>query len=231
MTTASERPPRTTRPRVLIVDDHALLAESLATWLAEGGYEVATLDTFRRDAIINTGLEWNCDIVLLDLLVGNDGGITTPLIEPLREYGIDVVVLTGADDPKLLRESLDAGATAVMRKSCRMEEIFDVLDLVVEEDIDALSRAREQLRAELSTQLAENDAPLAPFERLTRREQDVLAALVDGLSPDEIAADSSVSIATVRSHIHSVLEKLSVHSQVAAVSLAVRTGWAARHRI
>jgi DNA-binding NarL/FixJ family response regulator len=117
-----------------------------------------------------------------------------------------------------------------MRKTCRIEEIFDVLDLVVEHDVDALLRARKELRAELSAQLAENNAPLEPFARLTPREQYVLAALVDGLAPDEIATNSSVSIATVRSHIHSILEKLSVHSQVAAVSLAVRSGWAERRR-
>ncbi len=231
MTTPAPQQEPKPRARVLIVEDHALLAESLATWLDEGGYEVATLAASSHDVIIAAGLEWNCDIVLLDLFVGGDSNSKTPVIELLRDNGVDVVVLTGADDPHVLQASLDAGATAVMRKTCRLHEILDVLDLVVEADVDALSRARATLRAELSAQLAADNAALEPFARLTPREQHVLAALVNGAAPDEIAARSSVSIATVRSHIHSILEKLSVHSQVAAVSLAVRAGWAERHRL
>ncbi len=227
MTTRPGR--RETSPtRVLIVEDHVLLAESIAARLAEDGYDIAMPATFSSDAIISSAREHDCDVVLLDLLLDGRDGATTPLIGPLREQGIDVVVLTGADDPHLLRQSIEAGATALLRKSCRFEDILEVLDLVVAEDVDALARAREDLRAELSLQTA-HDAPLlALFARLTRREEDVLAALVAGQSPDDIASNSSISIATVRSHIHSILEKLHVHSQVAAVSLAVRSGWTVR---
>jgi len=68
-------------------------------------------------------------------------------------------------------------------------------------------------------------ARLAPFERLTTRERIVLGALMDGASAEEIAKSSFVSLATVRSQIRSILEKLSVHSQVAAVALAHRLRW------
>lgn len=63
------------------------------------------------------------------------------------------------------------------------------------------------------------------FDQLTRREQDVLAALMDGDAPAEIAKAQHVSLTTVRSHIRSLLFKLDVHSQVAAIGLARRAGW------
>jgi len=69
---------------------------------------------------------------------------------------------------------------------------------------------------------------MAPFEQLTGRERVVLGALMDGASAGEIAKASFVSMATVRSQIRSILEKLGVHSQVAAVALAHRSRWEAR---
>jgi DNA-binding NarL/FixJ family response regulator len=66
---------------------------------------------------------------------------------------------------------------------------------------------------------------LSPFERLTARERKVLAALVEGLSAEEIAESHFVSLTTVRSQIRAVLQKLGVRSQLAAVAYANRVGW------
>jgi DNA-binding NarL/FixJ family response regulator len=63
------------------------------------------------------------------------------------------------------------------------------------------------------------------FDRLTTRERDVLSALVDGLSAEEIADTQFVALTTVRSQIAAVLRKLGVHSQLAAVACANRAGW------
>jgi DNA-binding NarL/FixJ family response regulator len=65
----------------------------------------------------------------------------------------------------------------------------------------------------------------SPFDRLSRREQCVLAALVDGMSAEEIADAHYVSLATVRSQIRGILQKLGVRSQLAAVVHANRVGW------
>jgi DNA-binding NarL/FixJ family response regulator len=69
------------------------------------------------------------------------------------------------------------------------------------------------------------DSPLEPFAVLTEREQFVLAELIEGHCAEEIASDAVVSISTVRSHIKSILQKLGVSSQLAAVALARRAGW------
>jgi two-component system, NarL family, nitrate/nitrite response regulator NarL len=63
------------------------------------------------------------------------------------------------------------------------------------------------------------------FERLSRREQEVLLALMRGSTARDICKQSYVSLPTVRSQIHSILSKLGVSSQVAAVALAYRSGW------
>jgi DNA-binding CsgD family transcriptional regulator len=63
---------------------------------------------------------------------------------------------------------------------------------------------------------------------LTRREKEILEWVAAGLPNKEIAGELQISLATVRNHIHSILEKLEVHSKLEAVSLAFRKGWVAQ---
>jgi DNA-binding CsgD family transcriptional regulator len=70
---------------------------------------------------------------------------------------------------------------------------------------------------------APGEVPAAP--PLTAREREVLGWVASGLQNKEIAQKLSLSLATVRNHIHNVLEKLGVHSKLEAVSLAFRNGW------
>ena len=64
---------------------------------------------------------------------------------------------------------------------------------------------------------------------LTAREREVLRAVAAGLQNKEIAQTLDLSLATVRNHIHNILEKLGVHSKLEAVSLAFRNGWVSRN--
>ena len=66
---------------------------------------------------------------------------------------------------------------------------------------------------------------MAPFADLTPREASVLGGMLDGLSAEQIAERDFVSLATVRTQIQSVLRKLGVTSQLAAVAAARRAGW------
>ena len=90
--------------------------------------------------------------------------------------------------------------------------------------------ARETMIDELRIERAGLRKALTPFEQLTMREREVLAALVDGLSAEEIAETQYVALTTVRSQIRSVLQKLGVRSQLAAVAHANRVGWKPERR-
>jgi len=88
---------------------------------------------------------------------------------------------------------------------------------------------REMLMSELRAHRAQEGERLAPFSRLTVRECEVLQDLIEGKNADRIATESFVSVATVRSHIKSLLAKLGVNSQLAAVAAAQRAGWISPH--
>src|SRR5438105_3899887 len=104
-----------TTPRVLIVDDHALLAESLAVALRLRGFEdvdVATQDALDAEAVLEQVRRFGPEVVLIDLFLGE--GITAlPVIPPLVADGRTVLVLTASHDRLMLARCLDAGAAGV----------------------------------------------------------------------------------------------------------------------
>ena len=64
-----------------------------------------------------------------------------------------------------------------------------------------------------------------PFRELSAREREIFALVYEGLSADQIAEDACVSVSTVRTHVRSILSKLNVHSQLAAVAMARSNHW------
>ncbi|MDH4148649.1 MAG: LuxR C-terminal-related transcriptional regulator, partial [Acidimicrobiia bacterium] len=85
--------------------------------------------------------------------------------------------------------------------------------------------AEQDLLGELQSHRRDRAAQLARFNTLSTRESEVLAELMTGKSAADIAQDSYVSIATIRSQIKAILRKLEVNSQLAAVALAYQIGW------
>ena len=211
--------------RVLIVEDHAVLADGLASAFEDEGLCVSVVCGPSPEAIVAAAVEARADVVVLDLMLGGAIGLSLPLIAPLRAAGVEVLVLTGVTDTALLGETIEAGACGVVSKTSSFEVVLErVLQAARHERGMALAE-RERLLSELRARREDERARLADFENLTPREQAVLAELMEGSSADEIAETSFVSTATVRSQIRGVLAKLSVHSQVAAIARAHRAGW------
>jgi DNA-binding NarL/FixJ family response regulator len=67
-------------------------------------------------------------------------------------------------------------------------------------------------------------------EGLTAREREILECVAAGLQNKEVAAQLGISLATVRNHVHNILEKLGLHSKLEAVSVAFRRGWVTRRQ-
>lgn len=211
---------------MLIVEDHPILSQSLATALRlEGIGEVeVNSDDLTADGVIAAVDRFRPTVVLLDLHLGDDR-LGIPLIQPLRERGVTVLMLTASTDRVMLAQCLEAGAEGLFNKA----QPFDALVALVRDAALGNTVLQPAARAELLAELREarhaSKEALALFASLTIREAQVLGALVEGKSADEIAQAEVVSVATVRSHIQSVLRKLGVNSQLAAVALAHRAGW------
>jgi two-component system, NarL family, nitrate/nitrite response regulator NarL len=212
---------------VLIVEDHELLAQSLVLALRAEGFDVRESHARSPEPILAEAQDARPDIVLLDLDIGGELGTTVSLIEPLREQGATVLMLTGVDNRVRLAECIEAGALGIVGKSQPFDELVAAIRDAVEGKPPMSDAERQDLLAELRRHRDAERQRTELFDRLTPREQDVLAGLMDGKTAEEIARQSYVSLATVRSQIRAILMKLGVRSQLAAVAAARRAGWSA----
>lgn len=214
-------------PRLLIVEDHALLAESLALALRLRGFgdvEIADPEDLDAPAVLGLVKNFKPEVVLLDLYLGR-AGLAIPLIEPMTDLGVCVLILTASDDRLMLARCLEAGAGGVFDKAQPFDNLLTwVTDAALGHNT-IRPAVRDELLAELADFRRDEESLRSSFSRLSDREAAVLAAIVNGESADHIAAAHFIAVSTVRSHIRAVLEKLGVNSQLAAVALARRAGW------
>ncbi len=217
--------------RVALVEDHALLAEALLVSLSPEGFEVTSVRLPPRpegpDALLGSILALNPQVVLLDLDLGSAGDGGT-LIQPLTRAGCRVVVLTAWAEPARWGACVAAGALTVLNKSTPLQVIVEVIQRVAQ-GLPVMSRdRREQLIAMWREARTDDDDRRSRLDRLTPREAHVLGELLQGKRVREVAHAAFVSEATVRTHVKSILAKLGVSSQLAAVALARDAGWGAR---
>jgi two-component system, NarL family, nitrate/nitrite response regulator NarL len=210
--------------RIVIVEDHGLIAHTVATALRARGAQVTVLDPALVDDLVGTVAGSEPDLLLLDLDLG-PAGESVDLIPPLIEHGVRVVMVTGVDDPVRQARCVQAGALGVLSKSGAFDDLVKAIERVVEGDSLLDRHGREELLALLRAHDRDRGAQLAPFEELTRREAEVLGQLIRGHAVDAIARDAVVSVATVRSQIRAILRKLDAPSQLVAVARAREVGW------
>lgn len=209
--------------RVLVVEDHAIIRQALALALQQQGMTVELAPDLSVEAVIEAATAMRPDIVLLDFYLGDCDSL--PMIAPLVALGACVIVLTGTVDPRVLGECLEQGASGIVPKSESLDRLATAIGDAVNGSSVMRPAEREALLDAARRGRAEEAERHAPFARLSGKERLVLAHLMDGEVAEEIARLEYVSLATVRSQIRSILQKLDVNSQLAAVTLAQRLGW------
>lgn len=209
---------------VLIVEDHALLAQTLVIALHAEGCRARVADLIDPSTLLQQVRAHRPAVVLLDLDLG-DLGDGVDLVQPLTELGARVLVVSGSTDRLRLAETVERGAVGFLSKTVPFEQLLStVLDVVAQRPVLSTAQ-RYELMAQLQCARAARSKNLAPFKALTPRERAVLAALAKGQRAETIAAAAFLSEATVRSQIRCVLAKLGVSSQLEAVALAWTVGW------
>ena len=118
-------------------------------------------------------------------------------------------------------------AVTVLQLPGRTPNLFSLVHLIQSlDESTAIVKTASRLNAyRLEGPLPSLEAAASPLPPLTTREKEILRWVASGLQNKEIAEKLEISLATVRNHIHHVLEKLGVHSKLEAVSLAFRSGW------
>lgn len=212
------------RARVLVVEDHPLLIDGLRWCLDAEGYEVVVAPLDNPEAVVDAGRRLRPDVVLLDVELGETIGDGADLVAPLTKLGATVIVVSGTTQTARIGLLVERGAAGFVPKSRSMECLVAAVANAVDRRPLMSDAERSRLRAALQATRRRNGA----LERLSPREAAILADLADGKTAPEVAKGAYVSEGTVRTQIRSILTKLDVKSQLAAVVLAHKAGWRPR---
>lgn len=208
------------KPTVLLVDDHAVVREGLASLLSIGNRFDRILQASEGSLAVAMAAQSPVDIIVIDLCMPGMSG--TEAIARLREFTPcpRIVVLTSSEDESLALSALKAGAQSYLVKSMSGDEILAALDRIMHgEEVIHPSVSHSILRMTLRNKEMQN-----PFELLTPRELHVLTELANGASNARIALALNITERTVKSHIGNVLSKLHLGDRTEAVAFAWRHG-------
>ena len=199
--------------RIIIADDHPLFRAALRQTLSAG--DAVTVDETGDLTALNAALEADrdCDLVLLDLNMPGAHGFSGLLLLRAQYPEIPVMIISAVEDPKVIRRTFELGASGYLPKSVGPAEIRNAIDTVLAGEISVPK----------GVSLVDDDEQSVFVRRLstlTPQQIRVLMMLSDGLMNKQIAYELSISEATVKAHVSSILQKLDVDSRTQAVIAA-----------
>lgn len=208
--------------RVLLVDDQEMVTESFTRALeAERDIDVVGVAVTVSEAVA-AATELRPAVVVMDDRLPDGTGVAaaTRIIERVPEAKL--LLLIGGGEPVALPDGLGPGRVGVLEKATAFGSLPTAIRALARGDV--VSSSGERLP--IVTGAGRRDPP----PKLTPREREVLALMVEGLSNLAIAERLTLSIHTVRTHVQAILRKLDAHSKLEAVVAAARQGYVSSSR-
>lgn len=199
---------------VVVVDDHELVREGLASLLAQSDEIRVTGQAASVDRAVELVEAQSPDVVLLDMQLGSEQGLD--VVRRLRAQGcpVPVLVLSAHDSARHLREALTAGADGYLLKSSSAQALVD--------GIRAAAAGQTVIGEEFVARLLEGVAEQLP--EVTGRELEILELVAQGNGNREIAERLGISSRTAQKHLEHLFRKLEAGDRTELVALAFRAG-------
>ncbi len=205
------------RPRIILVDDHALFRRGLKGLLEQVGGCSVVAEAASGEEFLSLLSQQPCDVVFMDIsMPGIDGAETTRQALAVNP-GLRIVTLSMFGDEHYYTRMVEAGACGFLLKDSSIDEVLEAIRCVVEGG----SYFSEAILSNLSSQL--RGGLCAPSEEpLSVRELEILLAVCQGLSNQEIADLLFISKRTVDKHRANILEKTGCKNTASLVVYALK---------
>jgi len=203
-------------PRVLVADDHTIVAQGLELLLKESFDFVGTVTDGR--ALLEAAARLKPDVIVADISMPVLNGLDA--IRQLRSDGntAKIVILTMHADPHLATESFRAGASAFVLKQSAGDELVKAINeilqgrayltpLIAKDMISVLMEGKGEARSEI---------------KLTQRQREVLQLIAEGRTMKEVATILNISARTAESHKYDMMQVLSVKTTAELIQHAIR---------
>jgi two-component system nitrate/nitrite response regulator NarL len=207
--------------RILIVDDHAILRAGLRMLIDQNpAMKVIGVAGNGREALALAASE-QPDLIILDILLGDEDGLT--LLPELRDAATNarVLVLTGLRSSESQRRAILAGAMGVVLKEHAAEVLIKAINKVHQGEV-WLDRSLMGSVLDQMTQAQEIDPEKSKIASLTDREREVITLIAEGLKNKQIGQRLFISETTVTHHLSSIFSKLGVSDRLELIIYAFR---------
>jgi two-component system, NarL family, nitrate/nitrite response regulator NarL len=206
---------------LLLVDDHALFREGLKALLANISPDVQVFETATLPGAIEECGRQTFRMVLLDLSLSHSEGLDT--LEGFRSAvpAVPVIVLSGDEDPHLIRTALESGAVGYIPKSHTADLMVAALRFVLAGGVYLPPGVLEVDRTPGGAAVPGRGR----FELLSTRQQQVARLLLQGQSNKSIARLLDLSEGTVKAHVSAIYQIIGARNRVDAVTLAAKSGF------
>jgi DNA-binding NarL/FixJ family response regulator len=206
--------------RIVLADDHLVLRQALKALLERKGLEVVA-DEADGQAAVEAVLRTTPDVAVLDVAMPVLNGV-----EAAREIAriapqCPVILLSGLDDARFIREALKVGVRGFVQKSQGADDLIHAIEEVRDGRLYVSPGASQAIVDACATPAASDGSHLTP------RERQVLQLVGEGKSTKQIAEVLHISVKTAEFHRGRLMKKLNVHDTANLVRFAIREGWIA----
>lgn len=224
--------PREKSIRVLVADDQALFRQMLIHQLTQQK-DIEVIGEAESGAeTIEKAERLDPDILLCDIQLGDMDGLE--VTESVKQQGshVKIVLLTGFHNEEYIYRGFQVGASGYLSKDTSVEGVLDAVRRAYEGDALLEPVATTRILREFErrgrrdpgpSHLRRNEPQQEPV-RLTKRENEILVQIADGLSNQEIADRLFISEYTVKTHVSNLFRKIGVNDRVQAILYALKIG-------
>jgi DNA-binding NarL/FixJ family response regulator len=202
------------RPKVLLADDHALIAEGLARLIGDVADLVGQVNDGLR--LVEEARRLRPDIIVADITMPGMSGIDAMRKLKAEGSASRFIFLTIHTEARLAAEAMRAGASGYLLKQAAGTELFDA--------VQAVMSGRTYLTPLITGEVLQRltSPPDAAERELTPRQREVLRLLAEGKRMKEIASELGISVRTVENHKAQLLQVLSLGSTADLVRFAIK---------
>lgn len=206
----------------MVVDDHALFRDGLASLLDAWGMDVIAQAEDGIEALDKARI-LKPDLVLMDINMPRMDGVEATRKLRAELPDVKVVIVSVVDDDESLFEAIRSGANGYILKDTPGDEVGPLLAGIAEGKTPLSSGLAARILDEFAGNRERSDKRV-DVDALTERETEILIAVSDGDTNKEIAATLGISTNTVNFHMKNILSKLQLRNRAQAVAYAVRAG-------
>jgi two-component system nitrate/nitrite response regulator NarL len=201
--------------RILLIEDNRILREGITATLKKQGDVTVAAVSDGRDDTLTKARAVKPHVVLMDL--GLDSQNSLDVVESVKKEfpGVKIIGMGLVPAQSDILEFVQAGAEGFILKNARVDDVVKTIRAVARgETVLPLPMTGSLFSQVAEHALLKGKRNLRGAIRMTQREKEIIALIVDGMSNKQIADRLNIATFTVKSHVHNILEKLALHSRL-----------------